>query len=408
LAAWLAQAPEDVPLDQNATLRARLRRLPPLPSTGLRACQVEAVTNLERSFAANRPRALIQMATGSGKTYTAVSSAYRLLKFGGARRVLFLVDRANLGRQALREFQQFVTPDDGRKLSELYNIQHLQTNRIDPVARVCITTIQRLYSMLAGEPELDPGAEEGSLFEAGSLLDQQPPKEVRYNPDLPIETFDVIITDECHRSIYRLWRGVLEYFDAFIVGLTATPNRQTFGFFQRNLVMEYGHDRAVADGVNVDYEVYRIRTKITEAGGTIEKGFYVDRRDRLTRARRWEQLDDDLTYDPARLDREVVAPDQIRTVVRAFKDALFTDLFPGRTEVPKTLVFCKDDSHADDVVQIFREEFARGNQFAQKITYKTSGAKPEDLLAAFRNSYDPRVAVTVDMIATGTDVKPLE
>lgn len=408
LAAWLDQAPVGLPVEQNDTLRARLRRMTPLPRTGLRDCQVEAITNLERSFAANRPRALIQMTMGSGKTYTAVSSVYRLLKFAGARRVLFLVDRANLGRQALREFQQFITPDDGRKLGELYNIQHLQTNRIDPVARVCITTIQRLYSMLAGEPDLDPAAEEGSLFESGSLLEKQPPKEVRYNPAMPIETFDVIITDECHRSIYNLWRGVLEYFDAFIVGLTATPNKQTFGFFNRNLVMEYGHDRAVADGVNVDYEVYRIRTKITEAGSMVEKGFYVDRRDRQTRARRWERLDEDLEYTASQLDRDVVAPDQIRTVIRAFKDALFTELFPGRTEVPKTLIFAKDDSHADDVVQIVREEFGKGNEFAQKITYKTTGARPEDLLASFRNSYNPRVAVTVDMIATGTDVKPLE
>jgi type I restriction enzyme R subunit len=274
LAEWLAQAPEGASAAENDTLRARLRRLPtslPVPTTGLRACQVEAITNLEHSFAANRPRALIQMATGSGKTYTAVSSIYRLIKFGGARRVLFLVDRANLGRQTLKEFQQYVTPDDGRKFTELYNVQHLTTNRIDPVARVCITTIQRLYSMLAGEAELDPLLEEASLFDSGGAFANLPPKEVRYNSDVPIETFDVVITDECHRSIYNLWRGVLEYFDSFIVGLTATPSKQTFGFFNGNLVMEYGHDRAVADGVNVDYAVYRIRTEITERGGTVEK-----------------------------------------------------------------------------------------------------------------------------------------
>jgi type I restriction enzyme R subunit len=408
LAEWLTLAPEGVPAGENDLLRSRLRRLPLLEIEGLRDCQVEAITNLEKSFAKNLPRALIQMTMGSGKTFTSVSSVYRLIKYGGARRVLFLVDRSNLGRQALREFQQFETPDDHRKLGELYNIQHLQTNRIDPVARVCITTIQRLYSMLSGESELDPGAEEGSIFDVGDVLDRQPPKEVLYNPDVPIETFDVIITDECHRSIYHLWRGVLEYFDAFIVGLTATPNQQTFGFFARNLVMEYGHDRAVADGVNVDYEVYQIKTKITETGSQVERGFYVDRRDRQSRVKRWEQLDDDLVYAPNQLDREVVSPDQIRTVIRAFKDALATDLFPGRVDVPKTLIFAKDDSHADDIVQVVREEFGRGNEFAQKITYKTTGARPEDLLAAFRNSYNPRVAVTVDMISTGTDIKPLE
>ena len=408
LADWLDQAPVGIPGAENQTLRARLRRLPPLPLAGLRDCQVEAINNLERSFAANRPRALIQMTMGAGKTYTSVSNIYRLIKFGGARRVLFLVDRANLGRQALREFSDFVTPDDGRKFTELYNVQHLRTNRIDPVARVCITTIQRLYSMLSGEAEFDPANEEESLFEAGGALTVLPPKEVQYNPAVPIETFDVIVTDECHRSIYHLWRGVLEYFDAFIVGLTATPNKQTFGFFQRNLVMEYGHERAVADGVNVDYQVYRIRTRITEQGSTVERDFYVDKRDRLTRARRWERLDDELVYTATQLDRDVVAADQLRMVIQAFKDALFTELFPGRTEVPKTLIFAKDDSHADDIVQVVREVFDRGNEFAQKITYKTTGAKPEDLVAQFRNSYYPRVAVTVDMIATGTDIKPLE
>src|SRR3989440_6220126 len=408
LAEWLAQAPEDVANEQNDTLRARLRRLPPLPHAGLRDCQIEAITNLERSFAENRPRALIQMATGSGKTYTAVSSIYRLVKFGGAKRVLFLVDRSNLARQTLNEFQQFITPDDGRKFTELYNVQHLQRNSIDPVANVCITTIQRLYYVLSGEPEPDPTEEERSLFELEAESDNQPPKEVHYNPAVPIETFDIIITDECHRSIYNKWRGVLDYFDAFIVGLTATPNKQTFGFFNKNLVMEYGHERAVADGVNVDYQVYRIRTAISEQGSTIESGFVIGKRNRQTRARRWAQLDAELSYGANQLDRDVVAPDQIRTIVRAFKDALFSDLFPGRTEVPKTLVFAKDDNHAEEIVKIMREEFDLGNEFAQKITYKTTGSKPEELISSFRNSYNPRIAVTVDMISTGTDIKPLE
>jgi type I restriction enzyme R subunit len=104
----------------------------------------------------------------------------------------------------------------------------------------------------------------------------------------------------------------------------------------------------------------------------------------------------------------VVVPDQIRTVVKTFRDRLFTDIFPGRNEVPKTLIFAKDDSHAEDIVKIVREEFGKGNDFCQKITYKTTGKKPEELIAEFRNSYNPRIAVTVDMIATGTDIKPLE
>jgi type I restriction enzyme R subunit len=393
-------------LSQGSTLRARLRILPPLITEGLRDCQVEAIRNLDVSFAEARPRALIQMASGSGKTFAAVTFVYRLVKFADARRVLFLVDRNTLGRQTSQEFQQYRTPDDGRKFTELYNVQRLTSNKIDPVSRVCITTIQRLYSMLKGEAEFPAESEEFSVFEAAPK--DMKPLEVTYNPDIPIEMFDFIITDECHRSIYHLWRQVLEYFDAFIIGLTATPSKQTLGFFNQNLVMEYGHDRAVADSVNVGYDVYRIATEITQKGSEVKAGFFVDKRNKLTRKVRWEKLDEDLVYDGSQLDRDVVAPDQIRTVVRTFRDKLFTEIFPGRREVPKTLVFAKDDSHAEDVVQIIREEFGKGNEFCKKITYKTSGEKTEDLISSFRNSYYPRIAVTVDMISTGTDIRPLE
>ena len=398
-------------LTQPDTLRARLQHLPPLPTHGMRDCQVEGITDLEKSFAENQPRALIQMATGAGKTFTACAFTYRLIKYAGARRVLFLVDRSNLGRQATSEFQQFVTPDTGRKFTELYNVQHLTSNALDPVCRVTICTIQRLYSMLRGE-ELPEDADEMSTYEIGAADGR--PKEVAYNPAIPIEMFDFVVTDECHRSIYNLWRQVLEYFDAFLIGLTATPSKQTIGFFNQNLVTEYNHERAVADGVNVGYEVYRIKTQVTEQGGKVEKGFYVDKRNKLDRSKRWEQLDEDLTYTAPELDRSVVVPSQIRTVLQAFKDALFTELFPGRTLVPKTLIFAKDDSHAEDIVHICREVFGKGNDFAKKITYKTYNPetkryeKSETLIQEFRTSPQLRIAVTVDMIATGTDIKPLE
>ncbi len=398
-------------LSQPDTLRARLQHLPPLPTQGMRDCQVEGITNLEKSFAANHPRALIHMATGAGKTYTACAFTYRLIKYAGARRVLFLVDRANLGRQAKGEFDQFVTPDTGRKFTELYNVQHLTSNTLDPVCRVTICTIQRLYSMLRGE-ELPEDADERSTYEV-TIADSRP-KEVAYNSQIPIEMFDLVVTDECHRSIYNLWRQVLEYFDGFLIGLTATPSKQTIGFFNQNLVTEYNHERAVADGVNVGYEVYRIKTQVTEQGGKVEKGFYVDKRSKLDRTRRWEQLDEDLTYTAPELDRSVVVPSQIRTVLQAFKDALFNDLFPGRTLVPKTLIFAKDDSHAEDIVHLCREVFGRGNDFVKKITYQSkhaeSGkpAKGETLIQEFRTSPQLRIAVKVDMIATGTDIKPLE
>jgi type I restriction enzyme R subunit len=385
--------------------RQRLRRLPPLHTEGLWSAQFKAIGNLEKSLAADRPRSLVQMATGSGKTFTAVSFIYRQLKFAGARRVLFLVDRANLGRQTLKEFQQYQSPCTPYKFTEEYIVNHLQSSRLDSTARVCICTIQRLYSILRGE-ELAPELEEESLFDHASLFKE--PSPVVYNPAIPPETFDLIVTDECHRSIYNLWRQVLEYFDGFLVGLTATPGKQTFGFFNQNLVMEYPHEQAVADGVNVNYDVYRIRTRITQGGSVVEAGHFVDHRERETRAVRWERLDEELSYEANQLDRDVVAIDQIRTVIRTFRDKVLTEIFPGRTWVPKTLIFAKDDSHAEDIVRIVREEFGKGNDFCQKITYRTTGRKPEELIAEFRTSPMPRIAVTVDMIATGTDIKPLE
>lgn len=401
-------------LAQPKTLRRLLAEMPflfPLVTRGMRDCQIEAITKLEQSLAADQPRSLLQMATGSGKTYTACAFSYRLIKHANAKRILFLVDRANLGRQAKTEFDQFLTPDTGRKFTEIYNVQHLTSSHLDDVARVTICTVQRLYSMLRGE-EIEEALDETSGFELAAADDR--PRDVTYSAAIPPETFDVIVVDECHRSIYNLWRQVIEYFDAHLIGLTATPSKQTIGFFQQNLVMEYGHERAVADGVNVGYEVYRIKTKIGEAGGKVEKGHFVDRRHKETRRKRWERLDEDLDFTAKDLDRSVVVPSQIRTVLTAFRDALFSELFPGRALVPKTLIFAKDDSHAEDIVHLVWEVFGKGHDFCKKITYQAKHpstgkpAKSEDLIAEFRTSPSLRIAVTVDMIATGTDIKPLE
>lgn len=403
------------------TFLHRVRAMPPLVTEWgdfkLWPAQITAISNLEASLAQNKPRALIQMATGSGKTFTAISFIYRLIKFAGARRVLFLVDRGNLGRQTKKEFDQYVSPVNNYKFGEEYIVQHLTSNNLDKTARVCICTIQRMFSMLKGRdlPEEDDEVSYASAFspplqgegQGGDGLFIQP-EPIDYNPAFPIETFDIIVTDEAHRSIYNLWRQVLEYFDAYLIGLTATPNKQTFGFFNQNLVMEYGHTQAVADGVNVNYDVYRIKTEVTEAGSKVEAGYWLQVLDKPTRARRDWQLDDDFEYAPEELDRSVQTPDQIRTVARTLRDRWQPDLFPQRQELPKTLVFAKDDNHAEAIVGILREEFGRGNEFAQKITYRTTGTKPEDLIKAFRTSYYPRIAVTVDMIATGTDIKPVE
>jgi type I restriction enzyme R subunit len=398
------------------TLRGRLARMPevaPLLTDGMRDCQIEAIHGLEQSFAQDRPRALIHMATGAGKTFTACASVYRLIKHAGARRILFLVDRSNLGEQARDEFARYRTPDTGRLFTELYNVQHLTSPHIDDVARVTICTIQRLYSILRGE-ELAEGADDLSGAELVQALGATRSRDVVYNPEVPIEKFDFIVTDECHRSIYNLWRQVLEYFDAFLIGLTATPAPQTIAYFHQNRVAEYNHERAVADGVNVGYDVYRIRTRVTDQGGKVEKGLLIDHRSKASRAARQEVLAQDLDYMPTDLDRSVVVPDQIRTVLSAYRDVVFTELFPGRVLLPKTLIFAKDDSHAEDIVRICREVFGRGNDFCKKITYQSKHpvtgkpVKSKEMIAEFRLSPTMRVAVTVDMIATGTDIKAIE
>ncbi|MFJ3405390.1 DEAD/DEAH box helicase family protein [Promicromonospora sp. NPDC090134] len=383
------------------TWRAKVRAMPPLDEAPLRPAQIDAINNTEWSLARQQhDRSLVQMATGAGKTYTAVTLAYRLLKHGGFSKVLFLVDRNNLADQTLAEFQNYTTPDDGRRFAEIYNVDKLTGAGMLASSNVVISTIQRVHSVLRGKevPDTDDP----------QLDDYVPdkPVTVQYSRDLPPETFDLVIVDEAHRSIYGLWRGVLEYFDAHVVGLTATPGKQTFAFFRQNLVSQYTYQESVSDGVNVDFDIYRIKTQVTEQGGQLPAGMVVPKIDRRTRVQRIEALDEDVEYTSPQLDRAVTNPNQIRLVLETYRDKLFTEIFPGRSAVPKTLIFCKDDAHAEQVVTTVREVFGKGNDFAAKITY--NARDPKAALQAFRTSAKLRVAVTVDMIATGTDVKPLE
>lgn len=401
-------------LEEGDTFRARLQNLPALNTTGLRDCQISAVTGIEHSLKQAKPRALLQMATGSGKTYTAVTQVYRLAKFAKAKRVLFLVDRGNLATNAKDEFEQFVIPNDGRKFTQHYNVNILGRAGIPDATKVTISTIQRMYSQLTGT-ELDDEADEYSGFEAESSSYNKQPRQVSYNSSIPIEEFDVIIIDECHRSIYNLWRQVLEYFDAFLIGLTATPTKKTIGFFNQNLVSEYTHENAVIDKVNVGYDIYRIKTELTEQGNTIEAGTAVQKRDRLTKQKRLEVLDEEEKWEANRLDRSVLAPNQIRTVIKAYKERCLKDCFPKRqwnngemAWVPKTLIFGKDDDHCDRIVDAVREQFGEDNNFCKKITYKVGKREAEESIKAFRTDPQYRIAITVDMIATGTDIKPLE
>lgn len=390
-------------LQASDTIRNNMKHFPILDTTGFRECQINAINNMDVSFADNRPRALVQMATGAGKTFTAITEAYRLLKYGKMNRILFLVDTKSLGEQAEREFLAYTPNDDTRSFSQLYGVRRLKNSYIPNDVQICISTIQRMYSILK-EEDLDESTEEES-FNEYVTADSKAPKEVVYNEKYPPEFFDCIIIDECHRSIYNVWQQVLTYFDAFLVGLTATPDKRTFAFFNENVVSEYRREQAIIDGVNVGEDIFLIETEVSQKGGHILKRV-IEYRDRLSREKRWEQMDEDLDYDKNKLDKDVVNPSQIRTVIKTFKENLFTSLFPRRKEVPKTLIFAKTDSHADDIINIVREEFGEGNEFCKKITYSAENA--ESTLSSFRNDYYPRIAVTVDMIATGTDVKPLE
>lgn len=397
----LARIIREADSHEFATWRGRVQSLPDTEGYDLRPASRRAVIAIEQSLKDNQhSRSLVQMATGAGKTRMAVTESYRLLKHGGFNRVLFLVDRNNLGDQTLREFRDFTTPDDGRKFTDLYNVDKLTGSGMVGSSAVVISTIQRVFSVLKGQTvtENDDPNLDGYMPDA--------PVEVQYNPELPPEAFDLVIVDECHRSIYGLWRGVIEYFDAHVVGLTATPTKQTLGFFQQNLVSEYTFPQSVADKVNVDFEVYRIRTRISESGSTIEAGTVVPVLDKRTREQRLQQLDNELPYSATDLDRSVVSKNQIRTVLETFRDRLFTEIFPDRRVVPKTLIFAKDDNHAEEIVTQVMQVFGKGNDFAAKITYNAKD--PKKLLQDFRNSPTLRIAVTVDMIATGTDVKAIE
>lgn len=396
------------PLAGQGSWRSRVQLMPGTEGYDLRPASERAIHNIEYWLQNDgRRRALVQMATGAGKTRMSVTEIYRLLKFGGFKRVLFLVDRNNLGDQTKREFDNFDTPDDGRKFSAIYPVEQLSTTGPATSSKVVISTIQRVWAGLKGEA-LPEGFD--SDVDDPAITDEV---EAVYSERLPPESFDLIIVDECHRSIYGQWRKVLEYFDAQIIGLTATPTKQTLGFFEQNLVSEYSFAESVADGVNVGFDIYRIKTQIAEQGGLIEAGQIVPAFDKRTREQKDIVPDEDINWKPTDQGIAVESPNHIRLVLETFRDRLFTEIFPelndsgeNRKVVPKTLIFAKSDSHAETIVRIVREVFNKGDGFAAKITY--TAQNPDDLINRLRTSPELRIAVTVDMVATGTDVKPLE
>lgn len=385
--------------------------LPTLKKKGLRDCQYEAITELERSFRSGQNRAYMVLATGAGKTYTACMASYRFLSYTPMRRVLFLVDRNNLGKQAEDEFGKFKLTETGDAFNTIFTVNRLKSQAIPKDSNVVISTIQRLFSLLKGEDIEETDDDEN--YEG----DETPTPAVTLpaNPTLPKDFFDLIIVDECHRSIYGSWRSVLEYFtSARIIGLTATPAPETEAFFNKNRVINYTLERSIADGVNVDYRVYRIKTKATEDGGAIRDGEDFKQVTRYTGKVENVKNSGEKTYTGNELNRSIVNPSQIKLVLETFRDAVYTEMFndpqrdPNFDYLPKTLIFALNDAHASNIVKIAKEVFGKENdpQFVQKITY--SAGNSNELIRHFRNDKEFRIAVTVTLVATGTDVKPLE
>ena len=385
--------------------------LPTLKKKGLRDCQFEAITELENSFRSGQKRAYMVLATGAGKTYTACMAAYRFLSFTPMRRVLFLVDRNNLGKQAEDEFGKFRLTETGDAFNTIFTVNRLKSQTIPKDSNVVISTIQRLFSLLKGE-ELEE-TDDDENYESDEF--PTPAVTLPENPTLPKDFFDLIIVDECHRSIYGAWRSVLEYFSsARIIGLTATPAPETEAFFNNNRVINYTLEHSIADGVNVDYRIYRIKTKATEDGGAIKDGESLKQVTRYTGKVENVKNSGEKTYTGNELNRSIVNPSQIKLVLETYRDAVYTEMFndparePDMDYLPKTLIFALNDAHASNIVQIAKEVFGKENdpQFVQKITY--SAGNSNELIRHFRNDKEFRIAVTVTLVATGTDIKPLE
>lgn len=394
--------------------------LPRIEKAGLRDCQYDAEINLETSLKAGKKKALSILATGSGKTYLACLASYRLLNYTHTNRVLFLVDRNNLAKQTETEFTQFTRTENGKSLSDLYRINRLKRKE-DINGDIVISTIQKLFAILTGNTLPDESDDDREDEILSSTEDNESATPVDLGKDLKLapDYFQFIVIDECHRSIYGKWKAVLDYFkDAKILGLTATPTEEAYAFFNKNIIEEYTYDDSVVDGVNVPARVYRITTDVTEHGGTIKAGDMVrEQSKRDGKIHEFILKDNSVEYGSSLLDRSVINPSQIAKVLATYRDAVYTELYEDRKEsweyVPKTLIFAKNDNHASQIVeiakQVFAEKFISGkvpDNFVKKITY--SAGDSNALIRELRNEKEFRIAVTVTLVATGTDVRPLE
>lgn len=386
--------------------------MPVLKKEGLRDCQFEAVNALEKSFSDENQRALIVLATGTGKTFAACLASYRMLSYTKTNRVLFLVDRNNLGIQAKTEFGKFRLTENKDAFDTIFSVERITSSKISQ-ASVCICTIQRLFSLLTGQNSSIDDDNEEYLIDDDDNSDTGIQVELPENPKLPKDYFDLIIIDECHRSIYKNWRKVLEYFsNARLVGLTATPAPETLAFFNNNRVINYTLHKSILQNVNVDHIPYRIRTQVTEGGGVIRGGEEFSQKENYTGNISIKKNKTDKVYTSEDLNRTVINPAQIETIMRAYKDAIYTNLYPDRDPVydfiPKTLIFAQSEEHAQNIVKVTKKVFDKENDkhFVQSITYTSSDANQQ--IKDFRNSKEFRIAVTVTLVSTGTDIKPLE
>ena len=392
--------------------------LPLLEKRGLRDCQYRAEKKFEESLKLGNKKNLAVLATGSGKTYLACLASYRLLNYTSTKRILFLVDRNNLARQTESEFSVFDRTENQQKMGNLYTINRLK-KETDIKSDIVISTIQKLFAVLTGQT-IEEGNEdaEDELVKAAEEKDSKEIVELGSDLKLSPDYFQLIIIDECHRSIYGKWKKVLDYFsEATVLGLTATPTPEAYAYFNNNIIERYTYDESVVEGVNVPPRIYRIITDVTAHGGTIEKGAEIIEKIKKTGKTETYTAPETVEYGSAELDRSVVNKKQIKEVLMAYKKAIYEDLYPNRDKkweyIPKTLIFAKDDNHATEIVdiaeEVFKTEFENNElpeNFVQKITY--SAGDSNALIRDLRTEKDFRIAVTVTLVATGTDVKPLE
>lgn len=401
---------------------ARCASLLSLPNNHgrLRPYQVECNAAIEKALDQRKWHMLVAMATGTGKTFTMVNQVYRLLKSGVARRVLFLVDRRALAAQAIKAFASH-DPEPGLKFDRIYEVysQRFQTEdleegeKFDPKVLpnsyltdpkpentfVYVSTIQRLTVNLFGKT---------AAFGNDDSDEEDDAEQLR----IPTHAFDIIIADECHRGYtaqeLAVWRATLEHFDAIKIGLTATPAAHTTTYF-RDVVFRYEYERAVREGYLVDYDLVAVHSTVRMNGAFLSKGELVGVVDTSTGTERMDYLEDERNYDAASVERDVTIPDSNRKILLELKKyAEEHEKRYGR--FPKTLIFASNDlphtSHANQLVEMARDIFERGNDFAVKITGRVD--RPLQRIREFRNRPQPYIAVTVDLLSTGVDIPDLE